>query len=106
MRKIIWTRHAEKKLREHALSVSRILRAIHSPDRIESGLAENTIAVIKKAGSVKHPFEIWVMFSDKTGERTIISAWRYPGVTKPGEALPEGLINRISIELDSYRITA
>lgn len=104
MRKIIWTRHAEKKIREHALSMSRVLRAIHSPDRIESGLAENTIAVIKKTGSIKHPFEIWVMFSDRGEERTIVSAWRYPGATKPGEALPISLINRISMELDSYRI--
>lgn len=106
MRKIVWTRHAERKIREHALSMSRVLRAIHSPDRIESGLAENTVAVIKKSGSLKHPFEIWVMFSDKTGERTIISTWRYPGVTKPGEALPSSLINRISVELDSYRVAS
>lgn len=104
MRKTVWTRHAEKKIREHGLSMSRVLRAIHSPDRVESGIAENTLAVIKKAGSLKHPFEIWVMFSDQSGTRTVISAWRYPGVTKPGEALPFNILNQISVELDSYRL--
>jgi len=41
------------------------------------------------------PGEIWIMYKDvrkasKYGEniRKIISAWRYPGITKPGEAIP------------------
>ena len=41
------------------------------------------------------PGEIWIMYKDiknssKYGEhiRKIISAWRYPGISKPGEAIP------------------
>jgi len=28
------------------------------------------------------------MYKDKTDERRIISAWRYPGITKPGDEVP------------------
>lgn len=39
------------------------------------------------------PGEIWIMFKDvnspRTGQsRKIISAWRYPGVSRPGEEIP------------------
>ena len=40
------------------------------------------------------PGEIWLMYKDVTlrpgsgQERKIISAWRYPGISKPGEAIP------------------
>jgi hypothetical protein len=40
----------------------------------------------------KAPGEIWIMYKDtkdSSGQiRKIISAWRYPGVTKPGEEIP------------------
>ena len=41
----------------------------------------------------KAPGEIWLMYKDvkKQSEgniRKIISAWRYPGISKPGEAIP------------------
>jgi hypothetical protein len=32
------------------------------------------------------------MIQDKRAVRTVISAWRYPGITKPGEKLPFSLI--------------
>jgi hypothetical protein len=32
--------------------------------------------------------EIWIMFRDTKDQRKIISAWRYPGISKPGEAIP------------------
>ena len=36
--------------------------------------------------------EIWVMFQDKNSQRKIISAWRYPGRTKPkSEAVIDGI---------------
>lgn len=38
------------------------------------------------------PGEIWLMYKDVkmalVPMRKIISAWRYPGVSKPGEAIP------------------
>jgi len=36
----------------------------------------------------KAPGEIWIMYKDKREERKIISAWRYPGISKPGEEIP------------------
>lgn len=91
MKKVVWTNHAKGKMRFYGLSESRVRRVIHSPKRIEEGIAEDTIAAMQAAGSAKHPYEIWVMFVEKKNERRIISAWRYPGVTKPGDPLPEGM---------------
>ena len=36
----------------------------------------------------KAPGEIWLMYKDVKDFRKIISAWRYPGISKPGEAIP------------------
>lgn len=36
----------------------------------------------------KAPGEIWIMYKDNKEERKIISAWRYPGISKPGEEIP------------------
>lgn len=89
MKKVVWTGHAKGKMRYYGLSESRVKRVLHSPKRIEEGIAEDTIAAMQAAGSVKRPHEIWVMFVEAKNERRIISAWRYPGVTKPGDPLPE-----------------
>jgi hypothetical protein len=32
------------------------------------------------------------MFQDTPKKRKVISAWRYPGKTKPGQALPEEIL--------------
>jgi len=50
-------------------------------------------ANLKKIWQRKAPGEIWVMYKDvkKQSEgniRKIISAWRYPGISKPGEEIP------------------
>ena len=92
MKKLFWTKHSQSKMRYYGLSESRVKRTIRYPDRIEEGIAEDTIAVMKPAGSKKHPFEVWVMIVDTKTERKIISAWRYPGRTKPGESLPEEIL--------------
>jgi hypothetical protein len=39
--------------------------------------------------------EIWVMVEETKKERKIISVWRYPGMTKPGEPLPEEILNEM-----------
>jgi hypothetical protein len=47
---------------------------------------------MQNAGSAKHPHELWVMVEDTKKERRIISAWRYPGKTKPRSAALRSMI--------------
>lgn len=88
MKEVVWTNHAKSKMRFYRLSESRVKSVLNSPRRIEEGIAENTIAVMQAAGSKKHPYEVWVMIAEEKNRRRIISAWRYPGITKPGDPLP------------------
>lgn len=91
MKELVWTSHSRAKMRQYGLSEGRIKRVIHSPFRTEEGIAEGTVAMMQKAGSEKNPYELWVMVSDKRNMMNIVSAWKYPGVTKPGEPLPESI---------------
>jgi len=91
MKKFHWTNHAQAKMRYYGLSESRVKRVVRSPERIEEGIAENTIAVMQPYGNKKDK-EIWVMVVDKGEKRRVISAWRYPGRTKPGESLPDVIV--------------
>lgn len=101
---VIWTKHSIEKMMHYHLSESRIKRVLHTPHRIEEGIAPQTIAVMQNAGTIKHPKEIWVMLQEiktkqnKKSKRTltdishqrirIISVWRYPGKT-PIRELPK-----------------
>ncbi|PIR98623.1 MAG: hypothetical protein COT88_00530 [Candidatus Colwellbacteria bacterium CG10_big_fil_rev_8_21_14_0_10_41_28] len=96
MREIVWTKHAEYKMREYRLSESRIRRIIKTPARIEEGIAENTIALMQPNGRGKGEHEIWVMVSDADDKRKVVSAWRYPGRTKEGEALPKAILDEFN----------
>ncbi len=98
-----WTAHSRAKMRFYGFSEQRVKRIIHSPKRIEEGIAPKTIAMMQPAGSVKHPYEIWVMIQDMKGKRKIISAWRYPGVTKPRDRISFELLRR---EYEGYAKTA
>lgn len=80
---IKWTAHSKAKMRHYRISEARTRRIIHSPKRIEEGIAPKTIAMMQSAGSEKYPYELWVMIQDAGSIRKIISVWRYPGVTKP-----------------------
>lgn len=95
----LWTKHSEAKMRFHGLSKQRVGRVLNSPKRIETGIAPNTVAMMQAAGSKKHPHEIWVMFQKKAKQTKIISAWRYPGTTKPGEPLPAEIISEMEESL-------
>lgn len=91
--KISWTKHSERKLRFYQLSKNRVLRVLRHPDRKEKGIAPGTIAVMQRAGSKKHPYEIWLMFQivkiKREGRKTkIISTWKYPGISPVGEPIP------------------
>ena len=90
--KLYWTAHSRAKMRQYGLSEQRIKRVIHSPKRVEEGIAPKTIAMMQITGSAKHPYEIWVMIQDMKGKRKVISAWRYPGVTKPRGEIALGFL--------------
>ncbi len=84
-----WTLHAQAKMRHYRLSPARVRRVLHAPRRTEEGVALDTIAVMQPASmKTKDAWtqEIWVMVQDGPKARRVISAWRYPGVTKPRAA--------------------
>jgi hypothetical protein len=102
-----WTLHARAKMNHYRLTPSRVRHVLHSPKRIEEGVAPKTVAMMQpasiktagartgrpgvgaaaKAGAETWSQEIWVMVQDVAGTRRVISAWRYPGVTKPRDAV-------------------
>jgi hypothetical protein len=87
--KISWTKHCIEKMKYYGLSEQRVNRVLRHPNRIEEGIAPATTAAMQTAGSKKHPNEIWTMFAlSKTGKKTIISAWRYPGISPKGSEIP------------------
>ncbi len=87
-RKFYWTQHAKDKLRYYNLSGQRVKRVFRHPHRIEEGVAERTLAAMQRAGSKKHPYEIWLMYQLTKDKIKVISAWKYPGQTKAGERVP------------------
>ena len=120
-----WTNHVKMKMRHYGLSAQRIRTVIKRPLRVETGIAENTIAVMQPqstrrdrvSGKKTWTSEIWVMYQLGKGQNKmqdvdvpaslvgifqpqkkarVISAWRYPGVTKPGENLPEMVLDEIA----------
>lgn len=105
-----WTRHIIKKMMFYGLSATKVKSVLSRYDRLEPGIAPNTVAVMKKSGSTKNPQEIWAMYQDKeislggikTMQRVVITAWRYPCVSKPREAipLPDDLLTELENEED------
>jgi len=105
-KKIHWTEHSQIKMKQYGLSKSKLSGILRKPERREKAIVPGLVAVMRtnkkfvnKTVSIAKAFrravapgEIWVMYKDTTkqGEkiRKIISAWRYPGVTKPGEEIP------------------
>ncbi|OGG95699.1 hypothetical protein A2V95_00640 [Candidatus Kuenenbacteria bacterium RBG_16_41_7] len=101
-KKFYWTKHAKEKMRYYQLSAARLMRVLRYPKRMEEGVAEKTLAVMQSAGTKKHPYEVWLMYQKKLKTQNskvknkeddgqqivIISAWKYPGVTKSGDKVP------------------
>lgn len=99
-----WTLHARAKMNHYRLTPARVRHVLHSPKRVEEGVAPKTVAMMQPvsmktmgsrtisssaAGAKKESWtqEVWVMVQDSAGGgRKVISAWRYPGVTKPRES--------------------
>ncbi|MCX6720394.1 MAG: hypothetical protein NTW11_01155 [Candidatus Staskawiczbacteria bacterium] len=95
-------------MRQYGLSKQKLLGILYKPERKEQGIVPGTAAVMKTNKTFfrekqisldkawkkprKAPGEIWLMYKDvkmaMVPVRKIISAWRYPGISKPGEAIP------------------
>lgn len=107
-RYLAWTKHVARKMMFYGLSAAKVKTVLSRYDRKEEGIAPETTAVMKKAGSKKNPQEIWVMYQDKeitqdgikSMRRVIITAWRYPGVSRPKEKIPipEGVLAELEEE--------
>ena len=93
----VWTRHIKNKMMFYGISESKIKRVLKSPKRTETGIAPNTSAAMQPNDRGKKKEEIWVMYQQqnqiannknqklrRAPKFLLISAWRYPGVTKPG----------------------
>ncbi|MCX6719533.1 MAG: hypothetical protein NTV36_00245 [Candidatus Staskawiczbacteria bacterium] len=108
-KKIVWTEHSKIKMRQYGLSTQKLLNILRKPERKEKGIVPGTVGVMKtnkiffKEKKItlekawqrpkKAPGEIWLMYRDTKSAslgaiRKIISAWRYPGISKPGEEIP------------------
>ena len=93
-KKLHWTEHAKAKMKQYSLSKSKLINLLYKPERVERGIVEGTMAAMQKNKSYskdkkkKSPGEIWLMYQDVKDFRKIISAWRYPGISKPGENIP------------------
>jgi len=103
-RKLFWTEHSKLKMKQYGLSKQKLLGILYRPERKEQGIVPGTTAVMKtnkvffKSKQIslsgawkapkKAPGEIWLMYRDIKDLRKIISAWRYPGISKPGEEIP------------------
>lgn len=72
----------------YGLSADRVKRVLRNPKRSEKGIVEDTVAVMQPAGSAAKPTEVWVMYQERGGKKVIITAWRYPGVSKVRDEIP------------------
>lgn len=104
---IFWTKHVEGKMRFYHLSKQRVLRVLNSPKRVEEGVAPKTMAMMQpsstktKNGKTTWGQEIWAMIQETKDKKKIVSAWRYPGMTKPRSEAAKDLIRQ---EYDDFII--
>lgn len=99
---IQWTNHSKQKMRYYRLSENRVRRVMRSPDRVEEGIAPETIAAMQFTGTKKHPTEIWMMYviiKSKNTKIRIISTWRYPGITPKGQRpiIPQDILRELDL---------
>jgi hypothetical protein len=88
-----WTSHVKNKMMYYSISEQKIRSVLRAYDRREVGLAEGTVAVMKRNDTQKRKQELWVMYKEteakkKRKQLVMISVWRYPGVTKKGDEIP------------------
>lgn len=100
MKELVWTSHAKFKMKYYGLSESRVKRVLRNPERVEEGIADDTVAMMQLGSkTAKNPYEVWAMvseFNDKKAKNIrVISAWKYPGRTKAGEPLPRAILREL-----------
>jgi hypothetical protein len=87
-KKYYWTRHCVTKIFQYGIGANKIKRIINYPDRREEGIAEKTIAVMKKKSKKDDSKgEEWVMYQMKNNRKVVISVWYYPGITPKGKEI-------------------
>lgn len=90
-----WTSHAYFKMKQYRLSESLVKRVIRYPARIEQGILEDAIAVMRPA-KAKNYSEIWAMYvTTKRGQLRIITAWRYPGKSPERDPIPAEILEEV-----------
>lgn len=115
-RRYVFTRNAQYKMKQYRLSEQRVRSVAAHPDRIENGIANGTIAVMKVAGTSKNRQEIWVLYQIKKQEKPegnfsqqndlvlnikkenqlcIISVWRYPGTSPERDPIPQEIMDEV-----------
>ncbi len=114
---MLYTQHAEYKMREYKVSRQRVSSVVRRPDRLETGIAPKTVAAMQITGSKKHPHELWVMYqrnikyqngksntekekmqsvaSIGVGVMRIISVWRYPGKSPERDPIPAHILEEM-----------
>ena len=121
-----FTLHSEYKMREYHLPRQRVIRIIRSPRRTETGIVENTVAVMQPAstkrvdGREMWTQELWVMYKVlgqgkltkskleralNQSELKIISAWRYPGVSPERDPIPSEILQDIARGLEESELS-
>ncbi len=98
-KEFFWTKHAMTKALFYGLAPSRVKKIFRAPDRTEVGIAAGTIAMMQRVGKGKRQTEIWVMWQKgKGGQKKIITAWRYPGVSPVREIpIPQEILKELKI---------
>jgi hypothetical protein len=100
-----WTAHARAKMRQYRFSEARVKRVLHSPLRVEEGIAPDTIAMMQPVSTTGYgdkrtwKQEMWVMIAETPKTRRVVSAWRYPGQTKLGTPLPPEVLRQLKAML-------
>ncbi len=104
--KYYWTNHIQAKMRQYGISEARVKRILRAPLRTEEGIADGTIAAMQPVsarwdaarGAKVWTQEYWLMYQVRRRRDSalpqfrLISVWRYPGVTKPGDGVPEDIL--------------
>ncbi|MDE2001142.1 MAG: hypothetical protein KGI60_01080 [Patescibacteria group bacterium] len=89
-----WTTHVKNKMLHYRISEQKVKTILGNPSRKEEGIAPDTSAVMKRNDTPKRKEELWVMYTRKAkiskgrGKTTIISTWRYPGISPKGKEIP------------------
>jgi hypothetical protein len=105
------------KMKYYGLSQQRVKRVIKSPERIEEGVVEKTVACMQptstkiKDGKKVWSQEIWAMYKisrSKVKDRKsklnnilnskkikIISAWKYPGISPKQNPILDEILDEI-----------